>query len=377
MSIFSEKFYHQKKWQYWMEKEDRVSTIYINNLPADTTQEQVSDMFNNYGKVKSVRLLLNDAGECRGYAFLDYATDEEMNRAISEANDAEFRGNRIKVERSRHQLGDPPRSKRMGPPRQMPDYRYSNRDRDRDRNQPRRYRDNSPDIQGRYRPEAYAIDSPNAPISSGGPIPMSSSVRYRDDSPPSRRYRDDFSPRYRDDPVITYSQSSAKRDRDDSPPYRRMPSDRDLDRLDRYDRIDRERYRDDRDRIDRIDRYDRIDRDRLDRDYAPRYYRNYSERNDDSPPPIRRILDDSPPPPPRRIIDVDSPLQSPSHPTRRITPFDDSPPPFRRARDDYTREDSPPIRRIRDDSPPKQSSTTSSLQNYLDDSPTRKRFRDD
>lgn len=348
---------------------EKVFTIYINNLPADTTQEQVTEMFNAYGKVKSVRVLTNEAGVCRGYAFLDYGTDEEMNRAIAEANDAEFRGNRIKVEKTRHQLGDPPpRSKRMGPPRSMPDYRYSNRDRD----QPRRYRDNSPEM-GRYRPEAYAIDSPNAPISSGGPIPLSSSVRYRDDSPPSRRYRDDFSPRYRDDPVITYPQSNpSKRDRDDSPPYRRMPSERDLDRLDRYDRIDRERYRDDRDRIDRIDRYDRIDRDRLDRDYAPRYYRNYSERNDDSPPPIRRILDDSPPPPPRRIID-DSP---PPHPTRRITPFDDSPPPFRRARDDYTREDSPPIRRIRDDSPPKQS-TTSSMQNYLDDSPTRKRFRDD
>ncbi|KAK8889071.1 Protein phosphatase PP2A regulatory subunit B [Tritrichomonas musculus] len=347
---------------------EKVSTIYINNLPPDTTQEQVAEMFNKYGKVKSVRLLMNDSNQCRGYAFLDYATDEEMNRAIIEANDAEFRGNAIKVEKSRHQLGDPPRSKRLGPLR-INEYRYSNRDRDRD--QHRRYRDDSPEMR-RYRPEAYAID-PSAPASSGAPVPLSSSVRYRDESPLSRRYRDDFSPRYRDDPVISYQ---SKRDRDDSPPYRRIPTDRDLDRYDRYDRIDRERYRDDRDRIDRIDRYDRADRDRLDRDYPPRFYRNYSERNDDSPPPIRRILDDSPPPIPRRIID-DSPPPSPPHPTRRITQFDDSPPPLRRVRDDYAREDSPPIRRIRDDSPPQQPSTTSALPKYLDESPTRKRFRDD
>ncbi|OHT14244.1 hypothetical protein TRFO_15395 [Tritrichomonas foetus] len=325
---------------------EKVSTIYINNLPADTTAEQITEKFNEYGQVKSVRLLQTSSGECRGYAFLDYQTDEEMNKAIAEANDSEFRGNRIKVEKSRHQLGDPPRSKRMAPSRPVSEYRYRD-------SQQRRYRDDSPELR-RYRTEAY-LPPPNS--------------RYRDDSPP--RYRDarefstrDYPSKYsnfpdRDFPEREFSRESSRGGfHDDFPSenYRRMPPSS----------------------IDDSPPYRRIQPSSSSFRDEPRIYRGYPSGDrvlDDSPPP-RRIRDDSPPPrriiedspPPRRIIDESPPprrIIDESPPPRRI--IDESPPPRRAVRHD----DSPPPRRIRDDSPPPQKS-------FFDgDSPSRKRIRDE
>ena len=221
---------------------EKVYSIHINNLPSSTTEEQLKEAFSTYGDVVSVRLLLTNSGECRGYAFLDYQTDEEMNKAISEANDSEFHGNRIKVEKTRHPLGDPPRQKRSGP-RGPGDFRY--------RDGPRRFRDDSPE-QRRYRGDA-------------------SRYRYRDDSPPYRRAQQYYN-----------DSSLPRRIVDDSPPPRRI-----VDDSPPPSTATTRRTRDERSPPSR-----RI----VDDSPPPRRI------VDDSPPP-RRIVDDSPPP--RRIRDDD------------------------------------------------------------------------
>ncbi|OHT07869.1 hypothetical protein TRFO_23726 [Tritrichomonas foetus] len=273
---------------------EKAATIYINNLPSDTTPEQVTDKFNEFGKVKSVRLLRTTSGECRGYAFLDYQTDDEALKAIYEGNNCEFRGNRLKVERTRHQLGDPPRSKRSHQSYRLEYGRYTT-DRPHSPYSARRGpRDESPEYRRSHRLD-HGFD---------GRSFIQNGARYIDDSPPPR-YRDEFA-----------------RDRRSSSHFRVRP-DRINDRIPvRYD-----------------DRFpDKISDRNIDIiiDHSPHSQsqsRSYRYPRDVSPPPrrivssdrhidehhiYRRIIDDSPPP--RRIIDD-------PQPPRRI--IEDSPPPKR------------------------------------------------
>lgn len=233
--------------------EEKVFSLFIKNFPLTTTEQQLSEKFSEYGKVKSVRIICNESGQCRGFGFLDYENEEDMNRAISSTNDTNFNGNKIKVERARSLLGDPPRSKRQAPSRQLQDYRYQDRYRD-----PRVYPDYAQDYR-RY-PDPYS-QPPN--------------YRYRDEiDRPS--YRDGI-PRYRND----YPMNSDPSYRKDIPRH--------------YDR-----YRD--------DRFDELEYPQQ------RSYRNYQESmnessrsnrriRDDSPPMQRRIVDNYPPPPPKKIVD--------------------------------------------------------------------------
>lgn len=318
---------------------EKVSTIYINNLPPDTTQEELTEKFNEFGAVKAVRLLRANNGECRGYAFLDYDTEAEAVRAINEGNDSKFHGCKIKVERSRHQLGDPPRPKRHLRDRPSPgggitgsssaSYIRRRDDSPLMQSSPPRgrniiygqsYTDNSPPRPQQYRSEAFIHKVPINGYSGIGQYPPP--YRYRDDSPP---------PRYRGERDYPYE------------PRRYLDRDYELERdysyRDRERRNPRERiiYRDSSPQQPSAIR--RIRDDYYETQLQPqRRSANYRERIEDSPPVKRRIIkEDSPVPPPRRIYDDDSPL-----PRRRIIEDDDSPlpPPPRRIIDD----DSPPPR---------------------------------
>ena len=318
---------------------EKVSTIFINNLPPDTIQDELIEKFNEYGAVKAVRLLRANNGECRGYAFLDYDTEEEAIKAINEGNDTKFHGCKIKVERSRHQLGDPPRSKRHlrdRPPinggianSQSASYIRRREDSPMMQSPPRsrnivygpNYQDNSPP-HTQYRSEAYIHKIP--------PSNYSNIPQY----PPIYRYRDSPPPRYRNERDYPY-ESRRYIDREFE-----MGRDYSFRERDRRSSRDRMIYRDSPPQ-----QNPGIRRIREDYPYDPQIpsqsrNSNYRDRIEDSPPIQRRIIkDDSPPP--RRILDDDddSPL-----PPRRIIADDDSPlpPPPRRIIDDDSPSPPPP-----------------------------------
>lgn len=165
-----------------------VATLFIRNLPPDTTEEILRNRFDQYGEVLQIRIPTTENGGCRGFGFVDYATNDEAQKAIYEGNKTELNGNLIVVERSRYGLGDTRRSRPVQgqyPPRRT---LY-------DDIAPHRYRDE---------PIPHRIIKDSAPVR----IRRDDSPtlhRYRDESPPSRRYRD-FSPsrRYRDEDIIRY-----------------------------------------------------------------------------------------------------------------------------------------------------------------------------
>lgn len=78
--------------------------LYVGNLPFSATEGSVSDLFSQIGGVDSVRLITDrDSGRSKGFGFVEMASDEEAEKAISELNGKEFEGRALTVNEARPQ----------------------------------------------------------------------------------------------------------------------------------------------------------------------------------------------------------------------------------------------------------------------------------
>ena len=76
-------------------------SIYVGNLPWAATEEQVQDLFAEYGKVLSVKLVSDrETGRARGFGFVEME-DNGPKEAIQALNGADFGGRTMKVNEAR------------------------------------------------------------------------------------------------------------------------------------------------------------------------------------------------------------------------------------------------------------------------------------
>ncbi|XP_019414651.1 PREDICTED: polyadenylate-binding protein 2-like [Lupinus angustifolius] len=64
------------------EKKDYVN-LYIKNLPYSITDEKLKEMFSQFGRITSYRVLRDHHGISRGYGFVEFSTPEEANQVVS------------------------------------------------------------------------------------------------------------------------------------------------------------------------------------------------------------------------------------------------------------------------------------------------------
>ncbi|AFY71006.1 RNP-1 like RNA-binding protein [Thalassoporum mexicanum PCC 7367] len=84
-------------------------TIYIGNLSYQATQQDVEEIFNDYGSVKRVQLITDrETGRMRGFGFVDMSDEDEEDNAIENLNGATWMGRALKVNKAR------PRENRSG-----------------------------------------------------------------------------------------------------------------------------------------------------------------------------------------------------------------------------------------------------------------------
>lgn len=78
--------------------------LFIGNLPWSATQEQISELFAPHGEVVDVKLIVDRAtGRSKGIAFVEYATEEEAQKAIEAMHGFEMDGRALTVNVARPQ----------------------------------------------------------------------------------------------------------------------------------------------------------------------------------------------------------------------------------------------------------------------------------
>ncbi len=73
-------------------------TLYVGNLSYKISEQELSDVFADYGSVKQVKLPVDRAtGQTRGFAFVDMDTEAAEASAIDALDGAEWMGRTLKV----------------------------------------------------------------------------------------------------------------------------------------------------------------------------------------------------------------------------------------------------------------------------------------
>jgi RNA recognition motif-containing protein len=76
--------------------------VFVGNLPYEVTQEDLKEVFAEYGKVRSVRVPTDpETGKVRGFAFVELNSAEEENSVIETLDGAEWMGRTLKVSKAR------------------------------------------------------------------------------------------------------------------------------------------------------------------------------------------------------------------------------------------------------------------------------------
>jgi RNA recognition motif-containing protein len=88
--------------------------LFVGNLSFQTAENDLQDYFAQAGAVTSVNLMLDKmTGRSRGFAFVEYSTAEEAQKAIEQFHDKDFQGRKITVNVARPREERPPRSDRF------------------------------------------------------------------------------------------------------------------------------------------------------------------------------------------------------------------------------------------------------------------------
>ena len=70
--------------------------LFVRNLSYSVTNQQLKELFEDYGTVKSVNII-----EGKGFGFIEMASQEEAEKALESLNGVEFEGRGLVVERPR------------------------------------------------------------------------------------------------------------------------------------------------------------------------------------------------------------------------------------------------------------------------------------
>ena len=77
-------------------------SIYVGNLSHEVSQEDLNEVFTEYGTVKSVHIPTDrETGRARGFAFVEMESEANEDKAIEALNGAEWMNRELKVNKAR------------------------------------------------------------------------------------------------------------------------------------------------------------------------------------------------------------------------------------------------------------------------------------
>jgi RNA recognition motif-containing protein len=76
--------------------------IYVGNLSFKVEEDDLRELFEAYGEVESVKLIMDKfTGKSKGFGFVEIADKDQALKAIEELNNSEFEGRNIVVNQAR------------------------------------------------------------------------------------------------------------------------------------------------------------------------------------------------------------------------------------------------------------------------------------
>ena len=79
-----------------------MTNIYVGNLSFQTSQEDLTATFSQYGNVERVNIVTDrDSGQPRGFAFIEMTERRDAETAISVLNGTDLNGRAISVTEAR------------------------------------------------------------------------------------------------------------------------------------------------------------------------------------------------------------------------------------------------------------------------------------
>ena len=91
------------------------SRLFVGNLSYQTMENDLQEHFAQAGVVSSVNLMLDKfTGKSRGFAFIEFASMDEANKAVEMFHNKEFQGRQLTVNIARPREERAPRADRGG-----------------------------------------------------------------------------------------------------------------------------------------------------------------------------------------------------------------------------------------------------------------------
>lgn len=76
--------------------------IFVANIERKVTDEQLQELFQQYGEIASLKLIRDrDTGVSKGYAFVEMSNDDEAQKAIDALNEFDLEGRALAVNEAR------------------------------------------------------------------------------------------------------------------------------------------------------------------------------------------------------------------------------------------------------------------------------------
>ncbi len=81
--------------------------LYVGKLPYSTTDQNLTELFGQYGQVLSARVIRDrETGRSKGFGFVEISDEQEARAAISALNNTPLEGQSIIVNEAREKTDD-------------------------------------------------------------------------------------------------------------------------------------------------------------------------------------------------------------------------------------------------------------------------------
>lgn len=82
--------------------------LFIGNLPYDMEEDELRELFEEYGEISSVKIITDrDSGKSKGFGFVDMPDDQQAKKALDELDGAEIDGRSISVKKAEERKDRP------------------------------------------------------------------------------------------------------------------------------------------------------------------------------------------------------------------------------------------------------------------------------